>query len=181
MADYSDPEPREFEDRDPEPWEFDDDDGSPLTWTYDDGGRAAIAPYTADDIGDCVTRATAIATRRPYAEIYDMVDKFGRTAGYLGIACLRVPHELTDELMSEITGWRWFPLHNATLVTGSLPDEPRLIVVMREHMCAVIDGVIHDVRDCVWEDDDHEHFARVEGIYLPPRSDAGPGRIEHGI
>ncbi len=93
-------------------------------------------PNATDEIRDCVTRAIAIATGRPYAEVYDMVDKFGRAAGYLGVACLGVPHELTDELMSEITGWPWVPLHNATLVTGSLPDEPRLIAHMRADTCA---------------------------------------------
>lgn len=164
-------------DHDPEPWEFPDDDRYPLAWVYDDGGRDAVAPKADDELGDCVTCAIAIADRRPYAEVYDMVDKFGRAAGYLGIACLGVPHGLTKELMSEITGWRWVPLYNAALVTGDLPDEFRLIAVMPNHMCAVIDGVIHDVRDCAWEDDEYEQFARVEGVYLPPGNDSGAAEL----
>ena len=53
---------------------------------HDDGGRDAVAPKADDELGDCVTCAIAIADRRPYAEVNDMVDKFGRAAGYLGIA-----------------------------------------------------------------------------------------------
>jgi hypothetical protein len=161
----------EFEECDPEPWEFCDDDGYPLPWTYDDGGRAAIAPNTDDGVGDCVARAIAIATGRPHAEVYDMVDKFGRAAGYLGITCRGVPYELTELLMAEITGRR------ANLITGDLPDEPQLIAVMGNHMCAVMDGVIRDVRDCVWEDDEHEQRVSVEGVYLPPGELDAAGEI----
>jgi hypothetical protein len=180
IADNSGPRPWEFEERDPhpdpEPWEFYDDSYS-LPWTYDDGGRAAIAPRTDPGIGDFVTRAIAIATGRPYAEVYDMVDKFGRAAGYLGIACLGVPDELADELMSEITGWRWVPLHNAHFVTSDLPNETRLIARIHGHWFAVIDGVIHDIDDCVWEDDGHERRARVKDVYLPPCEPGGSGAI----
>ena len=38
-------------------------------WAYDDGGRAAAG--FKGEAGDCVTRAIAIATGRPYREVYD--------------------------------------------------------------------------------------------------------------
>ena len=40
-----------------------------MLWQYNDGGRAA-AGYKGQT-GDCVTRAIAIATERPYREVYD--------------------------------------------------------------------------------------------------------------
>lgn len=131
-----------------------------LPWAYDDGG-AGPGP----EINDCVTRAIAIAAGRPYGEVYDMVDEFCCAAGAWAIDCEGVPIELTAKLMSEL-GWRWVPLRNASLVTGSLPDEPRLIADMPGHVCAVIDGVVHDNHDCTWDDDGRP--ARVRGVYLPP-------------
>ena len=112
-----------------------------LPWAYDDGGRAAAEPEfnLEDEINDCVSRAIAIATGRPYGEVYDMVDEFGRAAGFCAIACEGVPFELTAKLMSEL-GWRYVPPHDACLVTGQLPDEPRLIADMPGHCCAVIVG-----------------------------------------
>jgi hypothetical protein len=159
------------DDPDPEPWEFYDDDGSPLPWVYDDGGRGTAGPEFEDeyDIGDCVTRAIAIATGRPYANVYATVDELCRSDGDDPDAGADkyVPSELTDEVMSKF-GWRWVPLRSASLVTGSLPDEPRLVAVMSGHMCAVINGVMRDTWDCVWDDDEHEQRARVNGVYLPP-------------
>jgi hypothetical protein len=146
----------------------------PLRWAYDDGGRgsAGLEFNFEDEINECVTRAIAIATGRAYGEVYDMVDEFGRAAGHLDIACEGVPFELTRELMSEI-GWRWVPLRNASLVTGSLPDEPRLIADMPGHVCAIIDGVVRDKHDCTWND--NEWPARVLGVYL-----LSLGRSEYG-
>jgi hypothetical protein len=70
IADDSAPEPWEFEDRDPEPSEF-CDDSYPLPWTYDDGG-AGPGP----EIYDCVARAIAIATGKPYTEVFSLIDVF---------------------------------------------------------------------------------------------------------
>src|SRR5262249_41091273 len=44
-------------------------------WIKDDGGRAASGiaddPHRKDETGDCVTRAIAIATGKPYREVHD--------------------------------------------------------------------------------------------------------------
>lgn len=43
-----------------------------MRWQFNDGGRAA-AGYKGST-GDCVVRSIAIATGRPYQEIYDLVN-----------------------------------------------------------------------------------------------------------
>lgn len=42
-----------------------------LQFQFDDGGRAQ-AGYKGST-GDCVTRAIAIATGKPYSEVYDAI------------------------------------------------------------------------------------------------------------
>ncbi len=43
------------------------------TFIYDDGGR--VAAGFKGSTGDCCVRAVAIATGRPYQEIYDAINK----------------------------------------------------------------------------------------------------------
>ena len=47
-----------------------------MKWVYNDGGReeAGFKGTTRD----CVTRAIAIATEKPYKEIYDLINTFGK-------------------------------------------------------------------------------------------------------
>lgn len=47
-----------------------------MKWQYDDGGRAAAG--FKGNAGDCVTRAVAIATCRPYREVYDALSDGSR-------------------------------------------------------------------------------------------------------
>jgi hypothetical protein len=51
-----------------------------LPWVYDDGGRYA-AGFRPRDVGDCVTRAIAIATGKPYPAVVEMVNTMGRERG----------------------------------------------------------------------------------------------------
>lgn len=76
-------------------------------YVYDDGGRSKY--FKANKVGDCVTRAVAIASGRDYKEIYDMIAKvtkrtprngvFTRTAafkkmmtdlGFTWVACMGI-------------------------------------------------------------------------------------------
>lgn len=47
-----------------------------MEWTYNDGGRAEAGFRGVT--GDCVCRAIAIATERPYREIYDLINEYGK-------------------------------------------------------------------------------------------------------
>jgi len=131
------------------------------SWIYNDGGRAAAG--FKGKAGDCVCRAIAIATSKPYREIYDDLRALGWSArgptayGWRDpVDGLIIPAEKTRVLEREYIeslGWRWTP----TMAIGSgcrvhlRADElplGRLIVQVTHHLVAVIDGVIHDTYDC---------------------------------
>lgn len=120
-----------------------------------DGGRAT-AGYKGK-AGDCVTRSIAIATGKPYQEVYDAINglainerrgkrKRGKSSARTGV------FKVTYKKYLAALGWRWVP----TMAIGSgckvhlREDElpaGRLIVSVSRHLTAVIDGVIYDTHD----------------------------------
>ena len=120
----------------------------------DDGGRAASG-YKGE-ANDCVCRAIAIATERPYQEIYDalkalMEPRKRRRSGV---------EELTQHKLMETLGWTWVtPTKKVHLREDELPSG-RLVVSVYQHSVAVVDGVIHDTFDC-----SHNGTRRIRGYY----------------
>lgn len=122
-----------------------------------DGGRAA-AGYKGEAAGDCVTRAIAIATGKPYREVYDALNKLatrertGKRKRTISNARTGV-HKATTRRYMESIGWRWVPCMTigsgckVHLRPGELPAG-RLVVALSKHSAAVIDGVLHDTYDC---------------------------------
>ena len=135
----------------------------PLPWVYDDGGRAAAGRRGHAD--DCAVRAIAIATGKPYGEVYELVNKYGRAertrksrrtgqprpkssarTGVYGPTFSRIMRDL---------GWQWYPTMGigtgtqVHLAVGELPTLPetRLIAQVSRHWCAIVNGVIHDTHD----------------------------------
>lgn len=116
-----------------------------IQYTYDDGGRSKY--YKATSVGDCVTRATAIASGKDYKEVYDLYRKISGESPRDG-----VKREAIYKAMKEL-GATWIP----TMQIGSgckvhlredeLP-KGRLVCNLSGHLTAVIDGVIHDIYDC---------------------------------
>ena len=49
---------------------------SGTAWVYDDGGSAA-AGFRGSKVGDCICRAIAIATEKPYREVHDELTAIG--------------------------------------------------------------------------------------------------------
>ena len=120
-------------------------------WIYDDGGRSQY--YKADSVGDCVTRAIAIATEMDYKEVYKMVSKYVKEYPKTSAVSARngVPRKLTYKILEDL-GWKW----KATMKFGSgckvhlKADElpaGRIICNCSKHVTAVIDGIIHDTYD----------------------------------
>ena len=123
---------------------------------FDDGGRAA-AGYKGQ-AGDCVVRAIAIATGRPYQQVYDLVnraavhERTGKRKRGVSNARTGVYRTSIRRVMKTL-GWVWTP----TMQIGSgctvhlradeLPPG-RLVVSVSKHLTTVIDGVIHDTHDC---------------------------------
>lgn len=134
-----------------------------VPFQFNDGGRAQVG--RKGHTGDCVTRAVAIAARRPYEEVYQRMaegnasqrrsrrerrstKRTGRRTASHGIFTRR---KWFDDYMREL-GFEWTP----TMKIGSgckvhlRPEElpgGRLIVSVSKHMVAVIDGVVHDTYD----------------------------------
>jgi len=124
-------------------------------YVYNDGGRSA-AGYKGET-GDCVCRSIAIATGKPYKEVYDELSAMMKAANKK--ANLRGKNTPRDGVSKKITrdyleslGWQWI----ATMKIGQgckthlRADElpaGRLVVSVSKHITAVIDGVIHDTYD----------------------------------
>jgi hypothetical protein len=137
-----------------------------MKFVYNDGGRSAAG--FKGTAGDCVTRAIAIATEKPYQEVYDALwghlrnyasDHRDRTAlrikrgqGRQGTTPRNGINKEVYRLYLQSLGWKF----TATMAIGSgckvhLRDDElppgRLIVSVSRHMVAVIDGVVHDIYD----------------------------------
>lgn len=129
-----------------------------MDFVQNDGGRAA-AGYKGET-GDCVTRAIAIATDKPYSEVYAIVNQFSqretatreRKGRIRSSARLGVYKDTTRAIMAHL-GWRWVPTMavgrgcTTHLKASELP-KGRIIVKVTRHLAAVIDGVLHDTHDC---------------------------------
>lgn len=123
-----------------------------MQYVYDDGGRKA-AGYKGE-AGDCVTRAIAIATGKPYQEVYDAINEFAKNERTgkrkRGVSNARTGvYKNTFRKYLEGLGWKWVPTMKigqgckVHLSEKELP-QGRLIVSISKHLVAVIDGVVHD-------------------------------------
>lgn len=121
-------------------------------WIYDDGGRA-LAGFKGST-RDCVCRAIAIVEGRLYSEVYADLNAFAQSHPYRKrSSSARGVHRSVLNNYLEARGWCWTP----TMKIGQgcrvhlRPDElpsGRLIVRVSRHVCAVIDGTLHDTHDC---------------------------------
>jgi len=127
-----------------------------VNFVCDDGGRAEAGH--AGKAGDCVTRAIAIATGKPYREVYDAINGLAanerssrQRRGRRSSARNGVFKQTYRRYLDRI-GWRFTPtmgigtgcqvhLRGDELPTG------RLIVALSRHLTVVIDGVIRDTHD----------------------------------
>ena len=120
---------------------------------YNDGGRV-LAGYRGK-ARDCATRAIAIATELPYEVVYQalVAEAAAEPAGTRRSHPRTGLRKATVKRFLKRIGWLWTPtmhigsgctvhLHPAELPKG------RLIVAVSKHLCAVIDGVVHDTHDC---------------------------------
>jgi hypothetical protein len=127
-----------------------------MRFNYNDGGRAA-AGYSGK-AGDCVCRAIAIATGKPYQEVYDAINelgssertgkrKRGKSSARTGV------YKRTWRGYMESLGWVWTPTMfigqgcKVHLKEDELPMDS-LVVMVSKHAVAVINGVINDTHNC---------------------------------
>jgi len=129
---------------------------SRIKFIFDDGGRAAAG--FRGRAGDCVTRAIAIATGKPYREVYDALnalaakERTGKRKKKKSNSREGV-FRCTYNLYLQSLGWRWTPTMSVGsgcrvhLRTCELPAGA-LIVRVSRHLTAVIDGQLRDTHDC---------------------------------
>ena len=124
-----------------------------LTYIYNDGGRAEAGRKGV--VGDCVTRAIAIATGLPYEKVYQSIMRRSRKERTKDPSCPRssARHGIYTNrawfkrYMKEL-GFTWTRLPcGAKLDLQNLPHG-RLVVSIRKHYTAVVDGCLHDIYDC---------------------------------
>ena len=140
------------------------------TFRYSDGGRVA-AGFEGDEAKDCACRSAAIATGKPYREVYDAIAVILKRQ----LASRRIKRRnttpcggaytwTTDAYMKSI-GWEWVPTKRGSTVYLRPSEMPagRLVVRLSQHNTAVIDGVVHDTFDCGLSG-----RRRVEGYYRKP-------------
>lgn len=122
---------------------------------YNDGGRAAAG--FKGQTGDCTCRAIAIATGKPYIEVYNELNALGRLErkskrrAHKSSARTGVYVNTIRKYMASL-GWIWMPTMGigagcrVHLKDGELPMG-NLVVEVSRHSTAVIDGVIQDTHD----------------------------------
>lgn len=121
-----------------------------LPFVVDDGGRSAAG--WIGQAGDCVTRAIAIATGKPYAEVYAALADREAALGRPRSARNGVARKAYEPYLFDL-GWLWVPTMSigsgctVHLAAGELPNPDRCIVRLSKHMAAVIDGKVHDTFD----------------------------------
>jgi hypothetical protein len=132
-----------------------------IKFVRNDGGRQAAG--FQGTAGDCVCRAIAIASGKPYRDIYERLAegnatqrKSKRTGRNSGKRSARngvyTKRKWFKDYMREL-GAEWTP----TMQIGSgcvvhvredeLP-QGRIVLNLSKHSAAVIDGVLHDTYDC---------------------------------
>jgi hypothetical protein len=148
-----------------------------MRFEYSDGGRA-LAGFKGN-AGDCVTRAIAIATGKPYIEVYNALNELAKTherpgarkrKGKRSSARNGVWRSTYDRYLVGL-GWQWCPQMEigstcrTHLDAAELP-RGRLICRVSKHVVAVIDHVIHD------DHDPSRNGTRiVYGYWRPPACD----------
>ena len=137
-----------------------------IPFIYNDGGRSAAGFKNKQGVGDCVARAIAITSGRPYLEVYNMLAEGNATQKVSKRE--RTLEARTGKKTAQhgiFTKRQWFVnyMHSlgftwvATMTIGSgcnvhlrrneLP-KGRIIAKLSKHYAAVIDGALYDTYDC---------------------------------
>jgi hypothetical protein len=151
----------------------------------DDGGRSrsGIARAAAGDgVGDCVARAIAIATQRPYREVHDALTAAAvrhaaaggksdwakwarRSRGARAFHADHGVHNEVSDVYLKSLGWKYtstkhLPRGSGVHLRADELPRGRLIVQLRRHLTAVIDGDLRDIHDC-----SDEGRCRIQGYW----------------
>ena len=133
-----------------------------MNWVYDDGGRQAAG--FKGTAGDCVVRSITIAIGAHYQQVYDELfecnkqyawscrDQYALMLRKIGCSPRDGVYRWVYEPYLKTKGWLWTPTMfvgggcKVHLRSDELPSG-NLVCTLSKHMCAVIDGVVHDCYD----------------------------------
>ena len=131
-----------------------------IGYIYDDGGRRD-AGYKGDT-GDCVPRAIAILTGESYKEVYRTMADAMKASGYAAsgnayaTAKRKMPKKRGQKdakVVQEIVMAK-YGLVKVKLPSGERPtyseahaEYGNVLVSTRGHVCAIVDGELHDIFD----------------------------------
>lgn len=116
-----------------------------LPYNENDGGRSKY--FKASSVGDCVTRAIAIASGRDYKEVYDELFAIAKKSPRNGVKM-----SATKKYM-KAHGFEWHATSGigvgikANLCKGDLPEQGAIVCRLSGHLVAVVDGVVQDTYD----------------------------------
>ena len=159
-----------------------------MLFAYDDGGRSESG--FKGSAGDCVARAIAIASKRPYQEVYKALadgtanqraSKHSPKRARSARNGINVRRKWFKDYMKSL-GFEWTPTMGigtgcrVHLHDGELPSG-KLVVSVSKHYTAVIDGTIRDTHD---PQRDAHCIDRFEGWETADLK-AGQWRNENGI
>ena len=119
------------------------------SFVYDDGGRYAAG--FVGEAGDCVARAIAIALEQDYRDVYERLALRMAATGEPRSARNGISRAVYQAYLDS-QGWRWVPTMRigsgctTHLRADELPSG-RIVARLSKHMCAVVDGAIHDTHD----------------------------------
>ena len=134
-----------------------------MEFNYNDGGRSKY--FKANNVGDCVTRAIAIALEKDYKEVYNELNQMAkkestkRHRGHKRSQARNGVFKETWKRYLDKAGW----IHVSTckvgsrqeklkFVDGALPNKGTYIVQLSRHLTVLKDGVINDTYDCSKKD-----------------------------
>jgi hypothetical protein len=141
-----------------------------LIWVHSDGGRAA-AGYKGS-APDCVARAIALATGKPYKEVYDELNDMVRRTSPDGTlrkagAARGIPNWIASSYLSKL-GWEYVGLLKATYAHPALLQPGVIVVDAPRHLACVVDGVLYDTFDSA-HTPVRRKARKISGYYRPKK------------
>ena len=122
-----------------------------VNYQYNDGGRKEAGFVGA--AGDCLCRAAAIATRKPYTEIYNLINEVAKAGKKKSSARNGVYKQTAKAVLEGRLGLHWKPLMaigtgcKVHLKSDELPETGAFILCLSKHYAAYVDGVLYDTHD----------------------------------
>lgn len=119
-----------------------------LKYQFNDGGRF-LAGYSGG-AGDCVVRALSIATGSSYSNMYEFVNRTARCfESHSKVKSSNVYGIYSNSVkgIMKILRLKWIAKKSNGMLV--IPTKGTYIVSLIGHVCAVVDGTIHDTHNTI--------------------------------